>query len=116
MRSVPEPVGAAAEEVDVGQLVRVADARHRDLLVVDVRARGGLDGGGVDGVKVAGFTNLPGRIAADASALYAKNLLALLPLFTGENAAYGPKWDDEIVKAAVLTRDGQVVHPALKDG
>jgi NAD(P) transhydrogenase subunit alpha len=70
----------------------------------------------VDGVKVAGFTNLPGRIAADASALYAKNLLALLPLFTGENAAFGPKWDDEIVKAAVLTRDGQVVHPALKDG
>jgi NAD(P) transhydrogenase subunit alpha len=70
----------------------------------------------VDGVKVAGFTNLPGRIAADASALYAKNLLALLPLLTAENAAFGPKWDDEIVKAAVLTRDGQVVHPALKDG
>ena len=70
----------------------------------------------VNGVKVAGFTNLPGRIAADASALYAKNLLALLPLFTGENAAFAPKWDDEIVKAAVLTRDGQVVHPALKDG
>jgi len=70
----------------------------------------------VNGVKIAGFTNLPGRIAADASALYAKNLLALIPLFTGENAAFAPKWDDEIVKAAVLTRDGQVVHPALKDG
>jgi NAD(P) transhydrogenase subunit alpha len=70
----------------------------------------------VNGVKVAGFTYLPGRIAADASALYSKNLLALLPLFTGENAAFSPKWDDEIVKAAVLTRDGQVVHPALKDG
>ena len=69
-----------------------------------------------NGVKVAGFTNLPGRIAADASALYAKNLLALLPLLTGENAAFAPKWDDEIVKASVLTRDGQVVHPALKDG
>jgi NAD(P) transhydrogenase subunit alpha len=70
----------------------------------------------VNGVKVAGFANLPGRIAADASALYAKNLLALLPLLTGEDAAFAPKWDDEIVKAAVLTRDGQVVHPALKDG
>ncbi len=70
----------------------------------------------VDGVKVAGFTNLPGRVAADSSALYARNLLALLPLLTGENAAFAPKWDDEIVKAAVLTRDGQVVHPALKDG
>ena len=70
----------------------------------------------VNGVKIAGFTNLPGRIAADASALYAKNLLALAPLLTGENAAFAPKWDDEIVKAAALTRDGQVVHPALKDG
>jgi NAD(P) transhydrogenase subunit alpha len=70
----------------------------------------------VNGVKVVGFTNLPGRIAADASALYARNLLALLPLLTGENAAFAPKWDDEIVKAAVLTREGEVIHPALKDG
>lgn len=70
----------------------------------------------VNGVKVAGFTNLPGRMAADSSALYARNLFALLPLLTGENAAFAPKWDDEIVKAAVLTREGAVVHPALKDG
>lgn len=67
----------------------------------------------VNGVKVVGFTNLPGRIAADASALYARNLLAILPLLTAENATFGPKWDDEIVKAAVLTKDGAVVHPAL---
>ncbi|HVY90773.1 MAG TPA: Re/Si-specific NAD(P)(+) transhydrogenase subunit alpha [Hyphomonadaceae bacterium] len=70
----------------------------------------------VNGVKVAGFSNLPGRVAADASALYARNLFALLPLLTGEGAAFAPKWDDEIVKAAVITRDGAVVHPALKDG
>jgi len=69
----------------------------------------------VNGVKVAGFTNLPGHVAADSSALYARNLLALLPLLTGDEAAFAPKWDDEIVKAAVLTRDGAVVHPALKD-
>jgi NAD(P) transhydrogenase subunit alpha len=70
----------------------------------------------VDGVKVIGFTNLPSHVAADASALYAKNLLALLPLLTGEDKSFSPKWDDEIVKAAVLTKDGEVVHPALKDG
>ena len=70
----------------------------------------------VNGVKVAGFTNLPGRMAADSSALYARNLFALLPLLTGENAAFAPKWDDEIVKASALTRDSAVVHPALKDG
>jgi NAD(P) transhydrogenase subunit alpha len=70
----------------------------------------------VNGVTVIGFSNLPSRIAADASALYAKNLLALAPLLTGEGGAFAPKWDDEIVKASVLTREGQVVHPALKDG
>jgi NAD(P) transhydrogenase subunit alpha len=70
----------------------------------------------VNGVKVIGFSNLPAHIAADSSALYARNLLALLPLLTGEDKSLSPKWDDEIVKAAVLTRDGAVVHPSLKDG
>ena len=70
----------------------------------------------VNGVKVIGFTNLPAHIAADSSALYARNLLALLPLLTGEDKSFSPKWDDEIVKAAVLTRDGAVIHPSLKDG
>jgi NAD(P) transhydrogenase subunit alpha len=70
----------------------------------------------INGVKVIGFTNLPAHVAADASALYARNLLALLPLLTGEDKSFSPKWDDEIVKASVLTRDGQVVHPALKEG
>jgi NAD(P) transhydrogenase subunit alpha len=69
----------------------------------------------VDGVRVAGFTNLPGHVAADASALYARNLLALVPLLTGENAALSPRWEDDILKGAVLTRNGAIVHPALKD-
>ncbi|MEM8921173.1 MAG: NAD(P)(+) transhydrogenase (Re/Si-specific) subunit alpha, partial [Pseudomonadota bacterium] len=67
----------------------------------------------VDGVKVAGFTNLPGAVAADSSALYAKNLLAFLPLITGENAELAPQWDDEIISSSALTRDGAVVHPSL---
>jgi NAD(P) transhydrogenase subunit alpha len=70
----------------------------------------------VDGVRVAGFTNLPGHVAADASALYAKNILALLPLLTGEGGAFQPKLDDEIIKASVVTRSGDIVHPALKGG
>ena len=57
----------------------------------------------VNGVLIAGFTNLPARIAADSSALYAKNLLALIPLLTGEGAVFSPKWEDEIVKAMALT-------------
>jgi NAD(P) transhydrogenase subunit alpha len=67
-----------------------------------------------NGVKVAGFTNLPARLPADSSALYAKNLLALLPLLADkETKAFAPAWDDEIIKGAMLTKDGAVIHPAF---
>ncbi len=67
-----------------------------------------------NGVIIAGFANLPGRLAADSSALYAKNLLNLLPLLADkETGAFAPAYDDEIIKGMLLTRDGAVVHPAL---
>lgn len=66
------------------------------------------------GVKIMGFTNLPARLPADASSLYARNLLALLPLLADkESKAFAPAWDDEIVKGALVTRAGAVVHPSL---
>lgn len=66
----------------------------------------------IGGVKVMGFTNLPARLASDASSLYAKNLLALLPLLTDKDTkAFAPHWDDEIIKGALLTRGGALVHP-----
>jgi NAD(P) transhydrogenase subunit alpha len=66
------------------------------------------------GVKIMGFTNLPARLPADASSLYARNLLALLPLLTNKDTkAFEPAWDDEIVKGALVTRGGAVVHPSL---
>jgi NAD(P) transhydrogenase subunit alpha len=64
------------------------------------------------GVRIMGFTNLPARLASDASSLYAKNLLALLPLLTDkETKAFAPAWDDEIVQGAMLSRGGALVHP-----
>lgn len=67
-----------------------------------------------NGVKIAGFTNLPARLPSDSSALYAKNLLALLPLLTDKDSkAFAPAWDDEIIKGAMLTRDGAVIHSAF---
>lgn len=66
----------------------------------------------VNGVKIMGFTNLPARLPADASSLYAKNLLALLPLLTEkESKAFAPAWDDEIVRGAMLSRGGALIHP-----
>ena len=68
----------------------------------------------VGGVKIMGFTNLPARLAADASSLYGRNLLALLPLLTDKDSkAFAPAWDDEIVKGAFVTKAGAVVHPSL---
>jgi NAD(P) transhydrogenase subunit alpha len=69
----------------------------------------------VNGVKIVGHLNVPGRLAATASSLYAKNLFAFLELFI-KDKALNPPWDDEIVKATLLTRDGVVVHPNFKKG
>ncbi|MFN7179818.1 Re/Si-specific NAD(P)(+) transhydrogenase subunit alpha [Hyphomonas sp.] len=68
----------------------------------------------VNGVKVAGFSNLPARLPADSSSLYAKNLLAFIPLITGEGAALNLDTDDEVVVAMLLTRNGATVSERLK--
>jgi NAD(P) transhydrogenase subunit alpha len=66
----------------------------------------------VNGVKIVGHLNVPGRLAASASSLYAKNLYNFLEtLIDKKEKTLAVKWDDEIVKATMLTRDGAVVHP-----
>ena len=67
-----------------------------------------------NGVKIVGYANLPGRIPADSSALYARNLVAFAGLLLNKDGDFAPDYDDEILKAALVTRDGAVVHPALK--
>jgi H+-translocating NAD(P) transhydrogenase subunit alpha len=65
-----------------------------------------------NGVKIVGYLNVAGRIAASASLLYAKNLYAFVETLVDKQAkALAVKWDDELVKATLLTRDGAVVHP-----
>jgi NAD(P) transhydrogenase subunit alpha len=75
----------------------------------------GVKSGGVaevNGVKIVGFTNVAGRLPASASALYSKNLLTFLEILIDKNdKKLAVNWDDEIVKATALTRDGAVVHP-----
>jgi NAD(P) transhydrogenase subunit alpha len=66
----------------------------------------------VNGVKIVGHNNVAGRLAASASALYAKNLLTFLDiLIDKKEKKLAINWDDEIVKATALTRDGQIIHP-----
>jgi H+-translocating NAD(P) transhydrogenase subunit alpha len=66
----------------------------------------------VNGVKIVGYRNVPGRLAASASSLYARNLLNFVELLIDKKTkSLAVNWDDEIVKATALTRDGAVVHP-----
>ncbi len=66
------------------------------------------------GVTLVGHGNVPARLAVDASALFARNLLNFIsPLVDKETKALTFNWEDEILKGSCVTRDGQVVHPAL---
>jgi H+-translocating NAD(P) transhydrogenase subunit alpha len=69
----------------------------------------------VNDVKIVGYRNIPGRLAATASSLYAKNVFAFLELLIDKKSkALAVNWDDEIIKATALTRDGAVVHPSFR--
>jgi len=66
----------------------------------------------VDGVKIVGLPNLAGKVAASASSLYARNLFSFIETLVDKNAkAIAVNWDDELVKATALTKDGAVIHP-----
>ncbi|MCK5375151.1 MAG: Re/Si-specific NAD(P)(+) transhydrogenase subunit alpha [Alphaproteobacteria bacterium] len=65
-----------------------------------------------DNVTIIGHLNIPSRLAADASALYAKNLLNLMNLIIDkESKALNINWEDEIIQGVCMTRDGKIVHP-----
>jgi NAD(P) transhydrogenase subunit alpha len=69
---------------------------------------------GVADVKIVGYGNLPGRIAADSSALYARNLLAFVGLLVDKTGALAADLEDEILKAALVAHSGAITHPALQ--
>ena len=70
----------------------------------------------VGDMKIVGHLNVPGRIAASASLLYAKNLYAFLETMVDREAktvSLDP--DDELITATMLTHGGEIVHPAFKN-
>ena len=83
-----------------------------------VAAGGNVEGSVADqvtvrhGVKIIGFSNTPAHLAADASALFARNLYNFLSAFW-DKAAGRPVLDEEIGTAVRLTQGGKVVHPRL---
>jgi NAD(P) transhydrogenase subunit alpha len=92
-------------------------------VIVDlaVERGGNVEGVAADAVanvgstKIVGYSNVPGRLAATASSLYAKNLCAFLEILIDKKTkALAVNWNDDIVKGTVLTRDGEIVHPNFK--
>ena len=66
----------------------------------------------VDGVKIVGYTNVPAGSRRRPPSLYARNLFAFIEtLFDKKTKALAVNWDDELVKATALTKDGAVIHP-----
>src|SRR5690606_24096098 len=67
-----------------------------------------------NGVKIIGYLNVPGRVAASASLLYARNLFAFLETMVNkETKTLNVDPEEELVKATLLTHGGRVVHPAF---
>ena len=91
-------------------------------VVIDLAAGKGDNGSGncpltqadkivdMNGVKIVGYTNLPSMVAADASALYARNLLDFLKLIVDKEAKLAIPSDDDIVTACLMCRDGQAIR------
>ncbi|MFP6734060.1 MAG: Re/Si-specific NAD(P)(+) transhydrogenase subunit alpha [Rhodospirillales bacterium] len=70
-----------------------------------------------NGVTIIAHANMPGRLAQDASSLFAKNLINFLtPLIDAETKQMNIDWDDEIIQGTLVCRGGKVVHPALSKG
>ncbi len=66
------------------------------------------------GVTIVGHLNVPSRLAADASQLYARNLFNFVQLMIdAESRSLKIDWDDQIMRDTCVTREGRIVHPAL---
>ncbi len=89
-------------------------------VIVDIAAGKGPNGGGncplseadktvvKHGVTIVGETNLPALVAADASALYARNVIDFLKLVITKEGAFNVPMDDDIVAACLMTQAGEV--------
>jgi NAD(P) transhydrogenase subunit alpha len=67
-----------------------------------------------EGVTIVGPIGLPSSMPDHASSLYARNVQALLELMLGEEGALELDFDDEIIKGACITHDGEIVHEGAR--
>ena len=97
--------------ISVLGLARYANQQY--TVDLTARAKAGEVVTTANGVQIVGHTNLPGRIASDASSLYAKNLVAFVGLMI-KDGALALDMEDEILKASAVTHGGAVVHEGVR--
>jgi H+-translocating NAD(P) transhydrogenase subunit alpha len=68
----------------------------------------------VGGVTIIGERNLPSKMSVHASQMYSRNMEKLL-LYVTKDAALAWVADDEIVRGALIVKDGDIVHPQVKE-
>jgi H+-translocating NAD(P) transhydrogenase subunit alpha len=90
-------------------------------VIIDMAAGSGKNGSGncpltepnkttdINGVTIVGYTNFPSMVSADASALYARNLLEFLKLLINKEGNFAMPSDDELVTACLICKDGQII-------
>lgn len=67
------------------------------------------------GVTLIGYSNMPSRVAVDASQLYARNLYNFVStLLIDKQGGLNVQWEDELVAGTLLTRDGAAAHTLIK--
>ena len=66
------------------------------------------------GARIVGIGNMAGRIAADASSLYARNLAAFVALLVDKSGAIAQDMEDDILAASRVTHGGAITHPNLQ--
>jgi NAD(P) transhydrogenase subunit alpha len=88
-------------------------------VVVDMAAGQAQDGSGncpltkpdeiidINGVTIIGYTNIPSLLSADASSLYARNMVEFVQLLVDDNKNVVINMDDELVKGSLITKDGE---------
>ena len=136
IRRQQEGLAAKAAQMDVVITTALIPGRPAPLLITEDAVRRMRPGsvvvdlagetGGNCALSVPGETvvrehvtimaplNLPATIPVHASQMYAKNLQNLLALMLSKDGRFQPDWNDDIVAATVITRDGEVVHEGTR--
>jgi NAD(P) transhydrogenase subunit alpha len=99
-------------------------AMQKGSVIVDLAVESGGNVAGsqpdeeidINGVRIIGLTNLPGRVAVHASQMFSSNLYNLIDEFWNtEEKRFELNFDDEIIKGCVITHEGEIVNQMIKD-